>query len=70
MWRRLRPDLSAVGELCGRGGGNACCWPVQFARQVQRDNAEDQLMRGLRFENNPRPRIGLGDFKAWTAPEN
>src|SRR5438445_411342 len=26
-------------------------------------------MRGLRFENNPRPRIGIGDFKAWTAPE-
>jgi hypothetical protein len=26
---------SAVGELCGRGGRNACCWPVQFARQVQ-----------------------------------
>ena len=46
---RAEQRTSAVGELCGRRGRKACCWPVQFARQVQRDNSDRSVMDGNFF---------------------
>jgi hypothetical protein len=45
---RAEQRTSAVGELCGRRGRKAC-WPVQFARQVQRDNSDRSVMHGNLF---------------------
>jgi len=45
-WRRLRAELR--GRRVVRPGGPQCLLlPVQFARQVQRDNSEDHSRAGI-----------------------
>src|SRR5437667_8238010 len=51
---RVQRRAPAVGKLCGRRGRNACRWPVQFTRQVQRNNS-DRIIHTCDFLVRPAP---------------